>query len=432
MGTVFANGRSIVHKGDGQTNIAAPPDVCKTPSPAGPVPIPYVNIAQNSNLASGTTKVKIEGNAVGLENSNLSTSTGDEPGTAGGILSSKFKGKMTWGSSSLDVKFEGKGVVRFLDVVQHNGNSFNTAFIEMGGTGFAYGDDFAGLCPICNENPNKHAVLEKPKGSLETTMKILDDLKACEKLWVDANTRVEAADTKLEKDIRLNPSMKPETIATRRAAIVALAEARDALASHRRPDSRGYMFGVMVCLTGKKFAAVSGVETPSKFESIAASHGCTVIKDAATLNDFIAANPRAADGNAPAIAALTDGFAAAMAKHDSAVDGYNNKPGTCAGAKLIGKSGHIADSMTEFYFAFKIGKNALSTLAFSAIYRGPGALGPVSPAAFVAPTAVEYASPLVDERRDMKRKVGETVPSCQSCQDTLFVAMCDKEGRSCG
>ncbi len=51
MATVFANSRSIVHKGDGQVNVAAPPDVCKTPSPAGPVPIPYVNVAKTSDLA---------------------------------------------------------------------------------------------------------------------------------------------------------------------------------------------------------------------------------------------------------------------------------------------------------------------------------------------------------------------------------------------
>src|SRR5438034_166336 len=121
----------------------------KTPSPGGPIPIPYVNIAMDSQLAEGSTKTKIEGNPIALESSNISTSSGDEPGTAGGIMSSKFKGKMTWGSSSSDVIVEGKGVVRFMDVTQHNGNSFNCVFIEQGGTGFAYADDFKGECPIC-------------------------------------------------------------------------------------------------------------------------------------------------------------------------------------------------------------------------------------------------------------------------------------------
>ena len=97
MPTVFANGRSILHAGDGLKHTAAPPDVCKTPSPGGPVPVPYVNIASDGDLAKGTKKTKIEGKSVALESSNLSTSMGDEPGTAGGgIVSSKTKGKMTW------------------------------------------------------------------------------------------------------------------------------------------------------------------------------------------------------------------------------------------------------------------------------------------------------------------------------------------------
>ena len=65
--------------------------------PLGPVPIPYVNVAETSDLAKGTKKVKIEGKPAGNAGSNLSTSTGDEAGSAGGgILSSKTKGKMTW------------------------------------------------------------------------------------------------------------------------------------------------------------------------------------------------------------------------------------------------------------------------------------------------------------------------------------------------
>ncbi|MFY0533041.1 PAAR-like domain-containing protein [Nannocystis pusilla] len=110
--------------------------------------MPYVNAAQDSQLAGGSKRTAIEGNAIALASSNLRTSTGDEPGTAGGgLMSNKVKGKLTWGSSSPDVLVEGKGVVRFMDVTQHNGNSFNTAFMEQGGTGFAYGDDFERECP---------------------------------------------------------------------------------------------------------------------------------------------------------------------------------------------------------------------------------------------------------------------------------------------
>ena len=91
--TVTVNSpNTLVHAGStGQSPVF--PDVCKTPSPGGPIPIPYVNIAMDSQLAEGSTKTKIEGNPIALESSNISTSSGDEPGTAGGIMSSKFKGK---------------------------------------------------------------------------------------------------------------------------------------------------------------------------------------------------------------------------------------------------------------------------------------------------------------------------------------------------
>lgn len=126
MSSVFANGRTIIHKGDGYTQASATPDPCKTPSPGGPVPVPYPNFASDSDLSEGSKKTKIEGNPIALKTSKLSTSTGDEGGTAGGgIISSKTKGKLTWVAASIDVKVEGKGVVRFMDICLHNGNMSN-------------------------------------------------------------------------------------------------------------------------------------------------------------------------------------------------------------------------------------------------------------------------------------------------------------------
>ena len=117
----IANGRSILHAGDGVQHASAVPDVCKTPSPGGPVPVPYVNVASDSDLAKGTKRVKIGGKSVALASSHLSTSVGDEPGTAGGgLASSKTKGKMTWGSASADVKFEGKAVHLLSDMTTNN------------------------------------------------------------------------------------------------------------------------------------------------------------------------------------------------------------------------------------------------------------------------------------------------------------------------
>jgi hypothetical protein len=158
MGDVYANGRSILHKGDGNTHISAPPDVCKVPTPGGPVPTPFVNSAQDSMLSKGSKKTTIEGNSIALSSSEISLSSGDEPGTLGGLISSKFKGKMTWGGSSIDVKVEGKGVTRFLDPTLHNGNTFNINFVSEGGTGLAYGDD--AMCEKCKRPPEKHRVHE--------------------------------------------------------------------------------------------------------------------------------------------------------------------------------------------------------------------------------------------------------------------------------
>lgn len=132
MPTVFANGLSILHKGDGLVQTCAIPDVCKTPTPAGPVPIPYVNVAMDSDLVDGTQEVKVEGQSAALQSSKLSMSTGDEAGSAGGVVSGKTKGELKWAAASVDVKFEGKGVVRFLDVTLHNGTPSNCAFMNLG------------------------------------------------------------------------------------------------------------------------------------------------------------------------------------------------------------------------------------------------------------------------------------------------------------
>src|SRR3954468_14191372 len=118
--TVGVNNLSVVHAGSSGMTIAFP-DVCKTPSPAGPIPIPYPNIAQSSDAASTASSVKADGNPVCVKDSNFKMSTGDEAGSAGGgVVSGKIKGKAEFVMSSFDVKFEGKGVCRAFDIMLHN------------------------------------------------------------------------------------------------------------------------------------------------------------------------------------------------------------------------------------------------------------------------------------------------------------------------
>ena len=130
--TVVVNGRTVVHQGSsGVAN--AFPDVCKTPTPAGPVPIPYPNIAMSSDTAQGSKTVKMDGNPIMLKGSNFSTSTGDEAGSAGGVASNCTKGKAEFILYSFDVTVDGENVPRLGDLmVQNKGSSPNTPpFPEM-------------------------------------------------------------------------------------------------------------------------------------------------------------------------------------------------------------------------------------------------------------------------------------------------------------
>jgi hypothetical protein len=104
------------------------PDVCKTPSPSGTVPVPYVNIAQLSN-ATGVTDlggkevlVGPQGLHVLLLDSEVSASTGDEAGTGGGVRSGSVKSACTVAAASGSVVYgpDEKGIARFVDATKQN------------------------------------------------------------------------------------------------------------------------------------------------------------------------------------------------------------------------------------------------------------------------------------------------------------------------
>lgn len=117
--TVGVNSLSVVHAASGGVTIAFP-DVCKTPTPAGPVPIPYPNVAMSSDSAQTSKQVTCDGNPICLKDSNFSVSTGDEAGSNGGVVSGKIKGKAEFVLYSMDVKVEGRNVARALDIMLHN------------------------------------------------------------------------------------------------------------------------------------------------------------------------------------------------------------------------------------------------------------------------------------------------------------------------
>ena len=148
--SVGVNNLSVVHKSSNGVTIAFP-DVCKTPSPAGPIPIPYPNIAKSSDTAKGAKKVKCDGNSVCVKDSNFSMSTGDEAGSAGGgVASNKIKGKAEFVNASFDVKFEGKGVARAFDLMLHNDKN-TPPFPLLQGPIIAILSDEKPVCLICDK-----------------------------------------------------------------------------------------------------------------------------------------------------------------------------------------------------------------------------------------------------------------------------------------
>lgn len=146
------NKLSVVTKASDGTTVAFP-DVCKTPSPGGPVPIPYPNVAKSSDTAQGTKTVTVAGNPVCVKDSNFSTSTGDEGGTAGGgVASGKTKGKAEFVNYSFDVKFEGKNVARALDLMLHNDKNTPPAPLIQGPVIAQAGDPGKSQCLVCDHD----------------------------------------------------------------------------------------------------------------------------------------------------------------------------------------------------------------------------------------------------------------------------------------
>ena len=108
--------------------IATVPDVCKTPSPAGPVPMPYPNISMLVQVmpVTASKKTKILNRPVVLANSSVSMSSGNEAGVAGGVVSSLIKGPTQFLTFSTKVKVEGQPVTYHTGDTKQNGSNANT------------------------------------------------------------------------------------------------------------------------------------------------------------------------------------------------------------------------------------------------------------------------------------------------------------------
>ena len=103
------------------------PNVCKTPAAPSPLPLPYPSVGQCAN-ASGDTctkKVKILNKAVLHKSSEIASTTGDQPGTLKGVVSSTTSDKAAYKTSVSKVLVEGNEIVTHLKMVAHNGSNAN-------------------------------------------------------------------------------------------------------------------------------------------------------------------------------------------------------------------------------------------------------------------------------------------------------------------
>jgi hypothetical protein len=126
--TVVANLKGVVQKVRNGLSMAFP-DVAHTPpsSPAGPIPIPYPNIAMASDTAKGSKKVKIAAKAVALKNkSNFKKTESDEVGQKTQELAETIqnhyekgtmreKDKVLWKEKLLDYQDQAAAIARALE-----------------------------------------------------------------------------------------------------------------------------------------------------------------------------------------------------------------------------------------------------------------------------------------------------------------------------
>lgn len=210
MGTnVFANMFEVSSKGSSGKSALPVGDICFTPppTPAGvEPPIPYPNMAQVTDLDKGSSKVLICNKMASLEkNSYMKTSTGNEaakPSTMkGGIISKTTKGKAYYVQWSSDVKYEGKGVCRHIDMTSWNHGS-------QSGNGAVLPDlsmqDPPSPCKAIMEKVESACSAKVEKKGKKLSHKI-DHMKYCEGLMdlpTEANTQNIDIDSVLSKEMK--------------------------------------------------------------------------------------------------------------------------------------------------------------------------------------------------------------------------------------
>jgi hypothetical protein len=101
------------------------PDVCKTPSPGGPMPVAYPNEGKVMQCRKTASHVKFCNKEAVTKKSEMPRSMGDEPGTIGGLISSVNMNKVIYLTCSFAVWAMGHQVARLTSMTGHNGSNSN-------------------------------------------------------------------------------------------------------------------------------------------------------------------------------------------------------------------------------------------------------------------------------------------------------------------
>jgi hypothetical protein len=189
---ISVDGLGLTYKGSVGISNATIPDVCKTPSPGGPIPVPYPNIARQSSLQNGTTTVKAHGQMIAVKGSQYGSSNGDEAGTGGGVKSGVNMKATDWITYSFDVKMDGQNACRHTDKKFHNNR--NTV-------------DLAG-----NMDPNNPpaGLTPEQKALWKPCIEQHDKYKAIQKAEADHRTaEFNDLETKVKEHVRRNNPLDP-------------------------------------------------------------------------------------------------------------------------------------------------------------------------------------------------------------------------------
>lgn len=101
------------------------PDVCKTPSPAGPIPIPYPNMSMGMTSVPPYPKVFFGGTPAHNMLTLGTISNGDNAGVAGGVASNMVMGPDRKVTGAFTILVGGMPATKMTSMTGQNGMSMN-------------------------------------------------------------------------------------------------------------------------------------------------------------------------------------------------------------------------------------------------------------------------------------------------------------------